>query len=186
MDAICTADEFVGHKDPYTGEPLAIRLYVFPKGVTRYRIENGYDVSTLYPDMETATSMWSRKDGVMGLRDPSVDGFTCAWTGKRLTPMETDGQHGFSGGFCTRLFRTREDLLDALAKMEGTSVQHERESRIEAVCETPPPPKYHEHDLSDDTLGRAESLVETAKRVLGVAPATPVSMSVPKKPRRAQ
>ena len=126
--------------------------------------------------------MWSRVDGVSGMRDPS-GGFICAYTGRRLTPDGSGGTFGFAGGFSPQLFHSRQEILQVFAHLDGKDAPSPDAVRVEAVRDTPPPPKYHGHDLSDDTLARAESLVGSAKKLIGVDPASPVPMSVPSKRR---
>lgn len=176
METICTSDEFTGRRDPYTGAPLTVKLYVLPGGAVRFRVEGGYDVTAPCPTMEAAVAAWSMKDGVSGMRDPAKGGFVCAYTGAAMEPRKVPGGYAFSGGFSPELFHTRDEVLAAFAHLDGRPAPAPS-VRIEAVPDPPPPPRYHGHDLSDDTMSRAESLVESAKSKLGVAPSSPVSMS---------
>lgn len=182
MESICTAEEFKGRKDPYTGNPLTVMLYVLPGGTVRYRIEGGHDVAEPRRTMEEAVAAWTAKDGVSGMRNPE-DGFVCAYTGATLRPVPEPGACRFAGGFSPGLFHTREEVLAAFAHIDGRPAPA-APARAEAVPDTPPPPKYGGHEPSDDAFERAESLVSTAKRTIGVAPASPVSMHVKGKARR--
>lgn len=182
MESICTAEEFKGRKDPYTGNPLTVKLYVLPGGDVRYRIEGGHDVAEPKGTMEEAVAAWTAKDGVSGMRDPA-DGFVCAYTGAKLRPVPESGACRFAGGFSPGLFHTRDEVLAAFAFLDGKPVQATT-ARVEAVHDAPPAPRYGGHEPSDDAFERAESLVGTAKRTLGVSPAAPVSMHVRGRRRR--
>lgn len=182
MESICTAKEFTGHRDPYTGALLTVRLYIYPFG-PRYRVEGGYDTATRYGSMERAASAWSMKDGVLGVRSPADGGFVCAYTGRRLTPRHEGDAYWFEGGFSMTRFYTRDELLAAFAALEGRPAPEPSEARVEAPVDAPPPPEFYGHEPSDDAFEHAEEVVDSAKRLLGAAPASPVSMSVRQKPR---
>ena len=186
MDTICTSSEFCGRKDPYTAKDLRVFMYVLPGGDVRYRIEGGYDVATPYPSMESACEAWSMKDGVLHGRQPEGGVFRCAYTGQPLRSVGGQGSFRFAGGFSPGMFHTREEILAAFAYLDGKPAPHVA-SRVEAPPpETPGAPRFHEHDISDDTVARAEELVGSAKRLLGADPSSPVSMHAGRRKGRRQ
>jgi len=175
MDNICTSSEFTGHKDPYTGDPLTIRLYVLRGGRVRYRIEGAYDASTRYGTFDGALAAWSRVNGIAGLRNPAEAGFVCAYTGVRMTPVREPGACWFAGGFLPMWFLTRQKVLRILAHISGAEAPKPDGARVEAVPEVPPAPRFHDdHDPSDEALRRAGLALEASRDALeksGVAPA---------------
>ena len=174
MDNVCTSHEFTGHTDPYSGEPLTVRLFVFTGGKVRYRVEGAYDAGTPYATFDEALGAWSRIGGVAGLRDPSKGGFVCAYTGSVMKPVHEPGACRFAGGFRPMRFLTRAEVLKVLAHLEGKDAALPA-PRIEAVPETPPAPKFHdEHEPSDEALRRAGEVLEASRAAMeraGVAPA---------------
>lgn len=175
MDNACTSNEFTGHRDPYTGEPLTVRLFVLSGGKVKYRIEGAYDVSTRYPTFDAALAAWSRVNGVSGLRNPAKEGFVCAYTGVKMKPVVTPGEARFDRGFLPMRFLTRTEVLRILAYISGTEAVKTSGQRVEAVREAPPAPKFHdEHDPSDEALRRAGLALDASRDALersGVAPA---------------
>ena len=187
MDSKCTSKEFMGYKDPYSGEPLTVRLHVLPGGKVRYRIEGAHDVTAPRATFEEALSLWSRIDGVAGLRSPSK-GFVCAYTGKLMSPVRTPGSARFRGGFCPLAFMERGDVLKVLAHLSGREApQAEPEARIEAVREAPPAPCFHEEEPSDEALRRAGDALGKSRDAMessGVAPAKRTMVTPGRKLRR--
>lgn len=174
MDSICTSHEFTGHLDPYSGEPLTVRLFVFAGGKVRYRIEGAYDTGTPYATFDEALGAWSRIGGVAGLRNPSKGGFVCAYTGRVMKPVHEPGRCRFAGGFRPMRFLTRNEVLGLLAHLAGKDAGSPP-VRVEAVPETPPAPRFHDdHEPSDEALRRAGKALEASRSAMkrtGIAPA---------------
>lgn len=174
MDSICTSKEFTGFRDPYSGEPLAVRLFVMPGGRVRYRIEGAHDVGAPCATFEEALGLWSRVGGVAGIRDPAKGGFVCAYTGNVMVPVRTPGDARFKGGFRPVSFLKREEVLKTLAYISGRKAPSAGETRVEAVPEIPPAPRSHEEEPSDEALRRAGDALEKSRAAMesaGVAPA---------------
>lgn len=182
MQNKCTSKEFAGRRDPYTGDPLEVWLHVMPGGNVLYRFAGGYDVAAPHPTMEGAVSDWSRVDGIVGARS-SAGGFVCAYTGRMLRPDATPGAACFAGGFSPQCFHTRDEVLAVIRHLDGRDAPGP-DARVDAVFETPPAPRFHGIEATDEAARRAEGLVGEAKHLLGAAPASPVSMHVPGKSGR--
>jgi len=187
MDNVCTSSEFTGHRDPYSGDPLEVRLYVLQGGKVRYRIEGAHDVGEPRATFEECFALWSRVGGVAGLRDPSKGGFVCAYTGARMTPVHTPGACRFAGGFRPVKFITREEVLKVLAHISGKDAPKGPAARLEAVPDAPPAPRYHDREPSEEAVRRAGQILEASAPALersGAAPAKKVSVTVARKVRR--
>jgi hypothetical protein len=159
MDNICTAKEFVGFSDPYTGGTLQVRLVVVKGLGVRYQVEGAYSVSTPHATRRDAVTAWSRINGVVGLRDPSK-GFICAYTGKTITPYNDGEGHRFKGGFQPELLRTRDEVLSILNKMAGKVYTPEPRERVTKPAEAAPISCSQGPDVSEYAEHAAAEVLE--------------------------
>lgn len=175
MTSICTSRDFVGFKDPYTGEPLQVVIVVSRLGV-RYQVKGAYSLMTPYKTRAEAVSAWSRVDGVVGLRNPS-GGFFCAYTGKPIVPYVDEEGHKFSGGFIPEQLRTRDEILKILNHTAGREYVGTNSQRVDAVTEQPPLPRSQAPDINE----YAERAAANTLYDNGVRPSTKVSFAVTKR-----
>jgi hypothetical protein len=175
MTSICTAKDFVGFRDPYTGGPIQVVLVVSSLGV-RYQVKGAYSLMTPYGKRSDAVAAWSRVGGVVGLRSPS-EGFRCAYTGNVVTPYLDDEGHRFAGGFIPEQLRTRDELLRILNKMSGKEYRCTDPCRVDPVRESAPMARSYAPDVHEYAeRAAADTLYDN-----GVRPATKVSLAGPRK-----
>ena len=179
-----TAPAFRGIKNPYTGEPVKVRMLVPKTGKPLFFAPDDYSVRDRYPTRREAVFAWNRVDGVGGMKDNQP--FRCAYTGETLRPVSNGAQAWFEGGFDPHLLRSREEFLYYATMRDGVS-KYPKPGPAKAPVkagphvsglETPPEAGTSaETEISPEALKVGEKIAEK----LAPEKKTRVSMSVPKK-----
>lgn len=175
----CTGRAFRGLRDPYTGEPLVVKMVALRTGEARFFAPGAYSPRERFATRAEAHARWMTAEGIEGVRrgQPIV----CAYTGERLVPAHDAAGFYFDGGFDPRVPRSRDEFL-YYATMRGGVSRYERPgapSRVSAVHERPDRQVLsHEAPMLEGSLERAEAAMKKS----GFAPQrkTRVSMSVGK------
>lgn len=151
----CTSEEFAGLTNPYTGEPLRVKMVIAQGGVVFFHDPDTYSTTQPFGSVAEAHRQWSRVDGVFGCR-PDGEPAKCAYTGELLTPRD-DGS--YSGGFDPTVFHTREEFLYFATMRDGKSKYPAPgttpRTRVISVAEKPPMSATHEPGYVDGALEAA-------------------------------
>lgn len=186
IDVICTADEFKSLRCPYTGEPLEVRMLIFPGQPPKFHAPDAYSPSQPFPTAETAYRKWNRENGIEGVKTGLP--ITCAYTGKMLAAASDREGCYFTGGFDPRLFYTRDEFLRLATSRNGKTDYVPSGERVEAVPPdmTPAKPRREEAtEPTDESVKIAADVLQQHKDVLPKQARTTVSMSVRKGTKKA-
>ena len=172
----CEGEAFRGLRNPYTGEPVEVEMALSGGRAMFRAAKKTYATSDEFPTYQEARAMWSRIDGVIGVKPPSAP-VVCAYTGRPLVPVKTaSGGYRFSGGFDPNMWAPRDAFL---AAMRG--VPHTAPMRAEPVVRTE---RRRRAPIPVHT-GEGVEIVKAAAEASGVKVSSgAVSMSVPGKGRK--
>lgn len=180
MTAKCTAAEFNGIVNPYTGEAMVVMLATNRRGGVKFFAPDTYSPSDRQPTAELALRMWNRISGVEGSKDGKP--VVCAYTGKPLCLKHDADGWWYDGGFNPHLFYDREDFLKFAYMRDGKSPYSgkKRETRVDSVVRIEKKRVAKGGvELSDEAVETAEGIINEFKGVEGIGTEAPVSMSVP-------
>lgn len=118
MTTKVTSDDFAKLKNPYTGEPLAVRMTVVPGRDPMFSCPDTYSTADVYPSKEECIAAWDRKGGVSGFRTNQP--IRCAYTGEALALVKTALGWKFAGGFDPHMFYSRDEFLRLATMRDGT------------------------------------------------------------------
>lgn len=173
-----TAPVFRGLKNPYTGEPLKVKMLVPKSGAPLFFAPDAYSTTKRFPTRAEMVAAWNRVDGVGGMKDGQP--FRCAYTGEPLRPVSNGAEAWFEGGFDPTIFHRREEFLYYATMRDGKAVRPVPRPLppVRMKQETPPPETTDDREeISADALKVGEKIAEK----LAPEKKTRVSMSVPKK-----
>ena len=133
-----TANGFRDLKNPYTGEPMRVKMLV-GAGEPKFFCPDTYSTAERFKDGRTMYNMWCRTDGVLATK--VGEPIRCAYTGEFLVPAEDAGGHYFTGGFDPRIPRTKQQFLHFAWMRNGESPYPETAdaARVDPVAEKPAP-----------------------------------------------
>lgn len=118
MNVVVTSHEFDGLVNPYTKEPISVKMVVGCGPEPLFHSDETFSTSDLQPSTKDLYRLWSRIEGREGLRTGLPK---CAYTGEPLTVEEFDGKFRFIGGFDPRVLRTRDEFLYFATMRDGVS-----------------------------------------------------------------
>ena len=166
----CTGEAFRGIADPYTGEPLRVKMLV-TKSSPRFFAPAAYSPCVRYGTAKAAYDAWARKDGIAGARKGRE--IRCAYTGELLTPMHDETGYWFDGGFDPRRFWSREEFLRYARMRDGESPVPAGPADRVLPARTEPVPLARAAEPGQEALDIAASVAARA----GIPRKTAVSMS---------
>ena len=182
MTVKCSADRFRGIVNPYTGEPVEVKMVVRAQGAPLFFAPDTYSTSDFFPTAQQAIDMWDRVDGVGGMKPRTA--MKCAYTGEDLHVEEVPGV-GFHlvGGFNPKALVADEELLYRLTMRDGKATR----PAPKAPARVAPAAERAEHapgegdealEPTDEAREVAEKVVMAHKDSLGLkSEKTVVSMS---------
>ena len=117
-EVIVTSREFDGIRNPYTKEPMRVKMVVGCGPEPLFHAPDTFTTNDLQDTPKRLYELWSRVDGRQGIRSGAPK---CAYTGESMTVAEFDGGYHFIGGFNPRVLRTREEFLYYATMRNGVS-----------------------------------------------------------------
>lgn len=188
MDYNCSGPVFDSLVNPYSGDPLRVKMFVVG-GRTLFSSPSAYSTSDRFPTAVDAYRAWNRVNGVEGLKDGQP--IVCAYTGEALNLRHDEDGWYYDGGFDPHVLLPRQRFLHFATMRAGkTEVSAEEPGRVDMPARVGKPTenmKRHADknrtELHDDTVKAAEDIMTKYRDVLEPGPAK-VSMHVPGKRRR--
>jgi len=180
MTVKCSADRFRGIVNPYTGEPVEVKMLVRERGTPLFFAPDTYSTADFFPTAAQALDMWDRVDGVGGMKPRTS--LKCAYTGEDLRVEEVPGV-GFHlvGGFNPKALASDEEFLYLATMRDGKAARPKP-----APCRVEAPPEEFTHtpgegdeelEPTDEARKVAEAVVMQHKDALGLKKRTSVSAS---------
>lgn len=188
MDYNCSGPVFDSLVNPYSGDPLRVKMFVVG-GRVLFSSPAAYSTADRFPTAHDAYRAWNRVNGVEGLKDGQP--IVCAYTGATLNLKHDEDGWYYDGGFDPHVLLPRQKFLH-FATMRGgfTEVSEEEPGRVDMPQRVGKPTenmKRHASEnrleLHDDTVKAAEAIMTKHRDVLGPGSST-VSMHVPGNKRR--
>lgn len=182
-----TAEKFRGLKNPYTGEPIVVKMLVPEHGSPMFFAPDTYSTAKPTPSVPELVHAWDRVDGVGGMKDRTK--LTCAYTGETLRIVETSAGFFFEGGFNPGRLMSDEEFLKFATMRDGKPghVPSGTTGRVEFVEDMKPivPTVSDGVERTEEALKVAEGVVNRFKDSVGMQKTTVVSMAkTPKKGKR--
>ena len=176
----CTGAAFKGLTNPYTGEPLVVKMITTKSGTPKFFAPKTYSTYTRFGSKKLAYDNWAKSEGIEGVRKGQP--IVCAYTGEQLVPKNDETGCYFDGGFDPRRFYTREEFLYYATMRNGVSkyAKPGEPKKVMIVREKPDRQILsHEPPMLEGSL----EIAEDAMKKSGFAPQkkTKVSMSVSEK-----
>lgn len=104
-----TAEKFRGLVNPYTGEPIKVKMSVPPTGRPLFFAPDTYSHARHYPTAKEAIDAWDCENGVTGVKDRSC--LVCPYTGQPLTVRHDVAGYYLEGGFDPRRLVSDDEFL---------------------------------------------------------------------------
>lgn len=181
MTVTVTSSRFRGLANPYTGDPMVVKMTVPRSGPPMFFSPDTYTPCSALPTRRESCEAAQRRGGV---RTPAAP--TCPYTGERLEQRFLDGLGWFyAGGFDPRVPRPADEFL-YYATMRGGRPSRPAPAAGARVGYVEP---RHEEAPRDDGPERTEEAHRIAKDVVErykddvgmTSERTAVSMSRPKR-----
>lgn len=177
----CTAEKFRNLVNPYTGEPVEVKMLLRDNGGPLFFAPDTFSTTDYYPSVAELINSWDRVNGLGGTK--SRDVIRCAYTGEPLRIEENVAGFHFVGGFSPRALTTDDEFLYYATMRNGVPIMKKPNSvsRVTAMPEQPeemPKVLSDEVRATDEALHIAEKVVNEFKDPLGMKnERTVVSMS---------
>lgn len=172
-NVIVTSRDFEGLVNPYTGEPMRVKMVVGCGPEPLFHAPDTFSTNDLQKSTNRLYELWSRVNGRQGLRSGIPK---CAYTGEPLTVAEFDGGYHFIGGFNPKVLMPRDKFLYYATMRDGKAVRPEPSPvniRLTKPGETVKPSdsqKRHAEsvtpDVSQDAIDLAQDQIEKHKEEL--------------------
>lgn len=158
----CTGSAFRGLVNPYTGEPMKVKMVVRTGAEPLFFAPDTYDTAKRQPSSSAALDRWSRVDGIAGLRNSVPP--KCAYTGGTLTFASDSDGAWFKGGFNPSHLHTRDEFLYKATMRDGKPSRPAPSSvRATPVAEDVKV-KSHAKDVSQAAIDLAGESVSKARK----------------------
>ncbi len=160
----CTGAAFTGLKNPYTGEPIVVKMVIRENAEPLFFAPDTYDTAKRQPSSKTAYENWNCVDGVFGLRGTGRP--VCAYTGKPLQFKSDEDSCWFVGGFNPTHMHTRDEFLKFVTMRGGKPTREVAplSQRVTPAKADPAPmPKSHEVQITDTAMSEVGKLVKKAR-----------------------
>lgn len=163
----CNAPLFRGLKNPYTGQPITVKMLVTPNSEPMFFAPDTYSTAAFMATATSAVEHWNRVDGVRGLKDTSGL-MKCAYTGEPLSLSRVEGKWYFVGGFNPNALTTRDEFLYYVSMRDGVpSDQFPEVTKLtRATCVDMEPHVYETEEPVEQTT-ESENLVADMIEKLG-------------------
>lgn len=119
----CNAERFAALRNPYTGEAIKVLMLVTGTGVPMFKADRTYSTYDACKSSEEAFNLWSRVNGVAGLR--SIEDLRCAYTGEKLGITRDDEGFRLTGGFDPNRFYPGEQFMYYATMRDGKATRPE-------------------------------------------------------------
>ena len=175
----CHSSVFDGVKNPYTGEPIVVKMMVPATGEPLFFAPDTFSPAEPVGSKAQAMENWDRVDGVYGLKEGRP--VRCPYTGKMLH-MEHDAYgYRLEGGFDPHQFRPRAEFLYFLHMRDGVpdpefSCPNGSAPVVSAGAEKVPVGRTDSQDISEDAEKTAVKIVEKCADRVGIKKKTAVSV----------
>lgn len=173
-----TSPEFSGLTNPYTGEPLGVKMMVPKSGAPLFFAPDTYSTTDRFPSRAEMVAAWNRVDGRSGLKDGRA--FVCAYTGLPLRPKSNGEQAWFEGGFDPHRLMSRAEFLYFATMRDGFSIYPKPEGAPPRVTR-PPQKAPAETSAAPDISAEALKVGEEIAEKLAPEKKTRVSMAMSKR-----
>lgn len=163
QEVIVTSRDFDGITNPYTGEPMVVKMVVGCGPEPLFHAPDTYSPNDVQSTTKLLYELWSRVDGRQGLRTGQPK---CAYTGKPLTVTEFAGGYHFTGGFDPRMLLPRGEFLYYATMRDGRATMPEP-NPIERVTKPKDETKPSEAQISHAesvTPGVSQESIELAEK----------------------
>ena len=114
-----TSSKFNGLVNPYTGEPIKVKMMIPDSGKPLFFAPDTFTHATHYQTAKEAIDAWDRENGVQGVKNRSC--LRCPYTGEPLTVQQDVAGFFLSGGFDPHRFRSDDEFVYYAAMRDGKS-----------------------------------------------------------------